>query len=99
MDLARSHPGPLVEPHFSRNANNWASGFESLLVCKSKPTTGFPAGGHPLCLAASSDGKTSALPPSAWIVSSYEKQNWFYLNILCSKTARINLWVNRTFMH
>ncbi len=36
---------------------------------------GFPAGGHPLCQVASSDGTTSASPPSAWIVSPSEKQN------------------------
>jgi len=30
---------------------------------------GFPAGGQPLCQAASDDGKTSTSPPSAWIVS------------------------------
>jgi hypothetical protein len=36
---------------------------------------GFPAGGRPLCQAASPDGKTSGSPPSARIVSPSEKQN------------------------
>jgi hypothetical protein len=35
-------PGPLVEPHFSSNADNSTSGFESWLVCFGKPTAGFP---------------------------------------------------------
>ena len=42
---------------------------------------GFPAGGHPLCQAASDDGKASTSPPSAWIVSPSEKQNCFYLSM------------------
>jgi hypothetical protein len=37
---------------------------------------GFPAGGQPLCQAASDDGNTSTSPPSAWIVSPSGKQNW-----------------------
>ncbi|ATU93041.1 hypothetical protein [Phyllobacterium zundukense] len=37
---------------------------------------GFPDGGQPLCQLASSDGKTSASPPSAWIASPSGKQNW-----------------------
>jgi hypothetical protein len=36
---------------------------------------GFPAGGQPLCQAASDDGKASTSPPSAWIVSPSVKQN------------------------
>ncbi|MDR6632150.1 hypothetical protein J2X72_000921 [Phyllobacterium sp. 1468] len=35
-------PGPLVEPHFARNAGNSTSGFESLLVCKA--TNGWVSG-------------------------------------------------------
>ncbi|MEK1855047.1 MAG: hypothetical protein AAAC48_25090, partial [Phyllobacterium sp.] len=35
-------PVPLVEPHFSPNADNSTSGFESWLVCFGKPTAGFP---------------------------------------------------------
>ncbi|MHC1546953.1 hypothetical protein [Phyllobacterium sp. K27] len=45
---------------------------------------GFPADGQPLCQAASSDGTTSASLPSAWIVSSSVKQNWLYINKICS---------------
>ena len=54
---------------------------------------GFPAGGHPLCQAASDDGKTSASPPSAWIVSPSEKQNWFHLGVKGSNTQ--NIWFSR----
>jgi hypothetical protein len=36
---------------------------------------GFPAGGHPLCQAASADGKTSTSPLSLWAVSPSKKQN------------------------
>ncbi|MBB3236441.1 hypothetical protein FHS20_003319 [Phyllobacterium endophyticum] len=73
-------PGPLIEPRFLRNAVNSISGFKSLLVCESKPTAGFPAGGQPLCQAAWDDGKASTSPPSAWIASPSEKQN--YANIV-----------------
>jgi hypothetical protein len=31
------------------------------------------------------DAKASALPPSAWVVSPSEKQNWFLLNVLRAK--------------
>jgi hypothetical protein len=46
---------------------------------------GFPAGGQPLCQAASDDGKTSTSPPFAWIVSPSEKQNWLYSGKICSR--------------
>jgi hypothetical protein len=51
---------------------------------------GFPAGGHPLCQAASSDGNTSASPLSAWIVSPSEKQNWLRVDKICSSFFRFN---------
>jgi hypothetical protein len=49
---------------------------------------GFPAGGQPLCQAASDDGKTSTSPPSAWIASPSEKQNWLYLDKICSSRTK-----------
>jgi len=47
---------PTDRTAFLRNADNSISGFNSLLVCKGKPTAGFPAGGQPLCQVPSSDG-------------------------------------------
>ncbi|RCW85503.1 hypothetical protein C7476_103348 [Phyllobacterium bourgognense] len=77
---------PTDRTAFLRNADNSISEFNSLLVCKCKPTAGFPAGGHPPCQAASDDGKASASPPSAWIVSPSGKQNWFYLSMEGSRS-------------
>jgi hypothetical protein len=60
---------------------------------------GFPVGGHPLCRAASDDGKTSASPPSAWIVSPSAKQNWLNLDKICSNLVlgSSTALVNRQF--
>ena len=52
---------------------------------------GFPAGGHPLCQAASSDGNTSTSPPSAWIVS------WFNMIESRSKFRKVCPWPNHPF--
>ncbi|MBB3235603.1 hypothetical protein [Phyllobacterium endophyticum] len=76
---------PTDRTAFLRNADNSISGFKSLLVCESKPTAGFPAGGQPLCQAASDDGNASASPPSVWIASPSEKQNWLYSGKICSR--------------
>jgi hypothetical protein len=40
-DIGATGPVPLVEQHFSRNADNSISGFESLLVCKANQRLGF----------------------------------------------------------
>jgi hypothetical protein len=40
-DIGATGPVPLVEPHFSRNAVNSTSGFESLLVCTANRRLGF----------------------------------------------------------
>jgi hypothetical protein len=41
VDIGATGPVPLVEPHFSRNADNSPSGFESWLVCFASQRLGF----------------------------------------------------------
>jgi hypothetical protein len=56
---------------------------------------GFPAGGEPLCHAASDDAKASTSPPSAWIVSLSEKQNCFYLGMKGSNPGAPMEWAHK----